>query len=91
MEFDWNFQELKNFEQEAPDRTWMIDQLIKGKLQFQICEFFLIFSSNLLQIHLSFDFGLLRNEINQWIWSLMKALMKVIRETITQGVIALLP
>jgi hypothetical protein len=91
MEFDWNSQELKNFEQEAPDRTWMIDQLIKGKLQFQICEFFLIFSSNLLQIHLSFDFGLLRNEINQWIWSLMKALMKVIRETITQGVIALLP
>jgi hypothetical protein len=36
MEFDWNFQELKNFEQEAPDHTWMIDQLIKEKLEFQI-------------------------------------------------------
>jgi hypothetical protein len=45
----------------------MIDQLIKEKLEFQIREFFLICSSNLLQNHLSFDFGLLRNEINQWI------------------------
>jgi hypothetical protein len=58
---------LKNFEQEAPDHTWMIDQLKKEKLEFQIREFFLICSSNLLQNHLSFDFVLLRNEINQWI------------------------
>jgi hypothetical protein len=60
MEFDCNFQELKNFEQEAPDRTWMIDQLIKGILEFQICEIFICFL-NLLRIHLNFDFGLLRS------------------------------
>jgi hypothetical protein len=41
MEFDCNFQKLKNFEQEAPDHTWMIDQLINGNLEFQIHQFFL--------------------------------------------------
>jgi hypothetical protein len=35
---------------------------------------------------LNFDFGLLRNEINEWILSLIKALMKVISETVTRGV-----
>jgi hypothetical protein len=32
LEIECNFQELKNFEQEAPDCTWMIDQLIKENL-----------------------------------------------------------
>jgi hypothetical protein len=48
--------------------------------------FFLICFSNLLRIHLNFDFDLLRNEINQWICSLIKALMKEIRETVTRDV-----
>jgi hypothetical protein len=47
---------------------------------------FSICLKNLIQTILNFDFGLLRNEINQWIWSLIKTLMKVISETITRGV-----
>jgi hypothetical protein len=39
MEFDFNFQELKNFEQEAPICTWIIVQILKRNLEFQICEF----------------------------------------------------
>jgi hypothetical protein len=52
---------------------------------------FLDLLQEFIWIQLNFDFGLLRNEINQWIWSLIKALMKVIRETVTQGVIVLPP
>jgi hypothetical protein len=37
MVFDWNFQDLIKFEQEAPDCTWMIDQLMKRSLKLQIC------------------------------------------------------
>jgi hypothetical protein len=39
MKFDWNFQESMNFEQGAPDCTWMIDQFMKRNLETQICEF----------------------------------------------------
>jgi hypothetical protein len=59
-EFDWNFQELMQFEQGAPVCTWMINHLMKRILEFQICEF-LSYFKNLIQIHLIFSyFGLLR-------------------------------
>jgi hypothetical protein len=45
---------------------------------------------NLIRIRLDFDFGLLRNGINQWMCSLIMALMKVIRPTVTLGVTSLL-
>jgi hypothetical protein len=47
---------------------------------------FSICFKNLIRTPLNFDFGLLRNEINQWIWSLIKALMKVISKIVTWGV-----
>jgi hypothetical protein len=39
MEFDWDFQELKKFEQVALVYTRMTTQLMKLSLKFQICEF----------------------------------------------------
>jgi alanine racemase len=45
---------------------------------------------NLIRIHLDFDFGLLRNGINQWICFLIKVLMQVIRVAVTLGVTSLL-
>jgi hypothetical protein len=47
---------------------------------------FSIWFKNLIRTPLNFDFELLRNEINQWIWSLINALMKVISVTVTRGV-----
>jgi hypothetical protein len=35
VEFDWNFEELMKFEQEAPYCTWMIDQLMKRIWNFK--------------------------------------------------------
>jgi hypothetical protein len=51
MEFDCNFEELKNFEQEAHDCTW-IDGLVKRNLEIQFCEFLELlqeFASNSLE------------------------------------------
>jgi hypothetical protein len=59
------------------------------KFEISNLRVFSICFKNLIRTPLNFDFGLLRNEINQWISSLIKALMKVISETITRGVIAL--
>jgi hypothetical protein len=60
----------------------------KGNLEFQIGGFL-----DLLWIWLEFiwifDFSLLRVGFNQWIWFLIKILMKVIREAVIRGVIAL--
>jgi hypothetical protein len=39
MEFDWNFQGLVNFEQGAPDCTWMTHQPMKRNFKIQIYEF----------------------------------------------------
>jgi hypothetical protein len=39
MEFGGDFQELVRFELKAPVCTWMIDQIMKRNLEFQIREF----------------------------------------------------
>jgi hypothetical protein len=44
---------------------------------------FLICFMNSIQNLLNLDFGLLKKGINQWIWSLIKDLMKVIRKIVT--------
>jgi hypothetical protein len=41
IEFDWHFQELMKFEQEAPVCTWMPTQLINRSLKFQTRSFWL--------------------------------------------------
>jgi hypothetical protein len=48
-----------NFEQEAPDCTWIIDKLMKMIWNFKFGGFLLDFK-NLIRIYLDFDFGLLR-------------------------------
>jgi hypothetical protein len=68
----------------------MTHQLTKGNLEISNLWVFSICFKNAIRIKLNFDFGLLRNEINQWIWSLIKALTKVISKTVTRGVTALL-
>jgi hypothetical protein len=59
MEIDWNFQELITFEQDAPNCTWMLDELMTGICKFKFVSF-LIFFKNLIRIHLNFYSGLLR-------------------------------
>jgi hypothetical protein len=57
---------------------------LERNLEFQACEFL-----DLLQeFDLNFDLTNW-NRITRWIWSLVKALMKVIMEAITRGVTAL--
>jgi hypothetical protein len=50
VEFDTNFQELMKFEQGAHVCTWIIDQVLKQNLEFQLGEFFSIHFQNLIQI-----------------------------------------
>jgi hypothetical protein len=52
IEFDLDLEELIQFEQEAPDCTWMTHQLKKRNLEIQICEFLDLlqgFDSNLFE------------------------------------------
>jgi hypothetical protein len=43
IEFAWNFQEPMKFEQEAPDCTWMTNQLMRMNLEIQMCVFLALF------------------------------------------------
>jgi hypothetical protein len=47
------FQELIKFEQGAHVCTWITDQLMKRKIEFQICEFSRFTLSNLIRIYLN--------------------------------------
>jgi hypothetical protein len=47
------FQELIKFEQGAHVCTWITDQLMKRKFEFQICEFSRFTLSNLIRIYLN--------------------------------------
>jgi hypothetical protein len=67
VEFDTNFQELMKFEQGAHVCTWIIDQVLKQNLEFQLGEFFLDslpeFDSDLFEV----GFGLFRVWLNHLI------------------------
>jgi hypothetical protein len=47
------FQELIKFEQGAHVCNWITDQLMKRKIEFQICEFSRFTLSNLIRIYLN--------------------------------------
>jgi hypothetical protein len=65
MGFDWNFQELMKYEQEAPGWIWMTNQLMRNTLEIHICVFLALFQE-LICIYFNFDFGWLRIGLTTW-------------------------
>jgi hypothetical protein len=88
MELAWNFKDLMQFGPKTSVCTWMIDQIVKRNLEFQIHEFSWFASQIWFEIiwictlaYLDLDY--------QEIWFITKTIMKVISKAVTQGVTAL--
>jgi hypothetical protein len=92
MKFDWNFKNWCNLNKDLLlTLGWPINSG-KRNMEIQICE--LSFFASRIQFEFIWLIFLLRRTyiwITQWMWSLIKTLMNVIREVITRGVITLPP